>query len=385
MLPWLQEYLDQQFKDSFFDKAANVLQYVTFRSIVGAFAALVLTLLIGPKIIRKLLSLKMGQPIRTEAEVRDLYALHEHKKNTPTMGGLMILGSYFVVSLLFSKFWNPMVATVLLVTLLYAMLGFRDDYLKVAKKNSKGVSSRGKLVVQFGAAIVAAIGIYYTDPDTYGQLWVPFVKKAVVKDMGVIPAVAFYAIIIAGTSNAVNITDGLDGLAAGVTVPVLLALAVFAYLGADARAASLLIPHTKHSGEVAVLAMCLLGACLGFLWFNCAPARVFMGDTGSLAIGGSIGVMAICSKQELTLLLVGLVYVVEALSVLIQVGYFKYTRKRYGVGRRFFRMAPLHHHFELSEEGAGRGSGLKETQIVTRAWIISLVCALLGIATLKLR
>jgi phospho-N-acetylmuramoyl-pentapeptide-transferase len=377
MLYWLHEFLRDSQAGSIWAKAGNVLQYVTFRGIVAGLFAMAFTLLIGNFVIRKLLSLKMGQPIRTAEEVRELYALHEGKKGTPTMGGLMILAAFFLTVFLFTRLNDPLIWCVLLIAAGYGFLGFYDDYLKVKLKNSKGVSSRGKLVVQFGIAGLVSWLIYSSNREYFSQLWVPFIKTAIVKDMGWI-AILFYMVIIVGSSNAVNVTDGLDGLATGCTIPVAFTYAVFAYVSGHAGTAHYLqIPHNTDAAEICIICFALLGACLGFLWFNCAPARVFMGDTGSLAIGGIIGVVAIASKQELTLLIVGSIYVVEALSVMLQVSYYKYTRWKTGIPQRLLLCAPLHHHYERK--------GIKETQIVIRFWILSLVCAFVGIATLKLR
>ncbi len=387
MLYWLYELLKDP-NPSLVEKASNVLQYVSFRSIAAGLIALVFTLLIGNRVIRKLLSLKMGQPIRTADEVRALYALHEGKKGTPTMGGIMMVLAFLAAIFLCARWSNPFVAIVVLVTLALGALGFWDDYLKVSKKNSKGVSSRTKLLWQFLVALAASGALYALNPNYFGQLWLPFVKYPVISHMAWWLAIPLFTLVIVGASNAVNLTDGLDGLAAGCTVPVAFTYGIFCYLSGNFKTAEYLkIPDgsallagsvTPHgAGEVAIVSFALMGAALGFLWFNCAPARVFMGDTGSLAIGGAVGAMAICSRQEIILVIVGLVFVLEALSVMAQVSWFKYTRRKYGEGRRLLKMSPLHHHFELS--------GWKETQVVVRFWIFGLVCAFVGLATLKLR
>ena len=361
-------------------KALNVFQYITFRAVAAALTAFVLSLALGNFTIRKLLSLKLGQPIRNAAEVHKLAELHGEKAGTPTMGGILLLGTTIISTLLWARPDNSFVWLVLGAMIAAGALGFADDYLKVSKKNSAGVSERTKLVVQ----LLIAIGVtwfFLSDSRLQQQasaLFVPFYKKMLVPNMGVIITFLFFAGIILGTSNAVNLTDGLDGLATGCSLTVTFAYAVLAYVaGNHVIAHYVQVPFYPQAGELAVFCMALAGASLGFLWFNAHPAKMFMGDTGSLAIGGAIGVVAICVKQELLLVIIGFVFVVEAASVLIQRFYFKYTKRKFGAGRRIFRMAPLHHHFELS--------GWKETVVVTRFWIISFICALLGLATLKLR
>ena len=365
--------------DDFF-KAFNVFQYITFRSVFAALTAFVLSLLFGNYTIRRLLSLRFNQPIRTAEEVNQLAEMHGKKAGTPTMGGILLLGSTVVSTLLWARPDNSFVWLVLASMLAAGGLGFADDYLKVAKKNSAGVRERTKLVVQ----LLIAIGVtwfFLSDPQLQIQaqaLYVPFYKKMVVANMGLIVTFLFIAGIIMGTSNAVNLTDGLDGLATGCTLTVTFAYAVLAYIAGNHVISDYLqVPFYPQAGELTVFCMALAGASLGFLWWNAHPAKMFMGDTGSLAIGGAIGVVAICVKQELLLMIIGFVFVIEATSVLIQRFYFKFTRRKYGEGRRVFKMAPLHHHFELS--------GWKETAVVIRFWIVSFVCALVGLATLKLR
>lgn len=365
--------------DDFF-KAFNVFQYITFRSVFAALTAFVLSLLFGNYTIRRLLSLRFNQPIRTAEEVNQLAEMHGKKAGTPTMGGILLLGSTVVSTLLWARPDNTFVWLVLASMLAAGGLGFADDYLKVAKKNSAGVRERTKLVVQ----LLIAIGVtwfFLSDPQLQIQaqaLYVPFYKKMVVANMGLIVTFLFIAGIIMGTSNAVNLTDGLDGLATGCTLTVTFAYAVLAYIAGNHVISDYLqVPFYPQAGELTVFCMALAGASLGFLWWNAHPAKMFMGDTGSLAIGGAIGVVAICVKQELLLMIIGFVFVIEATSVLIQRFYFKFTRRKYGEGRRVFKMAPLHHHFELS--------GWKETAVVIRFWIVSFVCALVGLATLKLR
>ncbi|MEO6788049.1 MAG: phospho-N-acetylmuramoyl-pentapeptide-transferase [Chthoniobacteraceae bacterium] len=375
-------YLDRlsEHATSEFLRAFNVFQYVTFRAVFAALTAFVLSLALGNFTIRKLLSLKLGQPIRNADEVHKLAELHGQKAGTPTMGGILLLGATIVSTLLWARPDNSFVWLVLGAMTAAGALGFADDYLKVSKKNSAGVSGRTKIFVQ----LLIAVGVtwfFLSDSRLQQQasaLYVPFYKKMLVPNMGLVITFLFFAGIILGTSNAVNLTDGLDGLATGCTLTVTFTYAVLAYVaGNHVFAEYLQVPFYPQAGELTVFCMALAGASLGFLWFNAHPAQMFMGDTGSLAIGGAIGVVAICVKQELLLLIVGFVFVVEAASVLIQRFYFKYTKRRFGQGRRVFRMAPLHHHFELS--------GWRETAVVTRFWIISFVCALLGLATLKLR
>jgi len=375
-------YLDRlsEHATSDFFKAFNVFQYVTFRAVGAALTAFVLSLAFGNFTIRKLLSLKLGQPIRNADEVHKLAELHGQKAGTPTMGGILLLGSTVISTLLWARPDNSFVWLVLGAMLAAGALGFADDYLKVSKKNSAGVSERTKILVQ----LLIALGVTYfflTDPRLQRQasaLYVPFYKKMLIPNMGIIVTFLFFAGIILGTSNAVNLTDGLDGLATGCTLTVTFAYSVLAYVaGHHVIAKYLEVPFYPQAAELTVFCMALAGASLGFLWFNAHPAKMFMGDTGSLAIGGAIGVVAICVKQELLLVVIGFVFVVEASSVLIQRFYFKFTKRKYGQGRRVFRMAPLHHHFELS--------GINETVVVTRFWIVSFICALLGLATLKLR
>lgn len=363
-----------------FLKAFNVFQYITFRSVFAALTAFILSLLLGNFTIRRLLSLKLGQPIRSADEVNKLFELHGKKAGTPTMGGILLLGTTVVATLLWARPDNSFIWLVLGSMVIAGGLGFADDYLKVSKKNSAGVRERTKLIFQ-GIIAIGVTWFFLTDPQLNIQaraLFVPFYKKMLVENMGYIVTFLFFAGIIMGTSNAVNLTDGLDGLATGCTLTVTSAYAVLAYIAGNHILADYLqVPFYPQAGELTVFCMALGGAALGFLWFNAHPAKMFMGDTGSLAIGGAVGVVAICTKQELLLVIIGFVFVAEAVSVLLQRFYFKYTKRKYGEGRRIFKMAPLHHHFELS--------GWKETAVVTRFWIVSFVCALLGLATLKLR
>ena len=295
------------------------------------------------------------------------------------MGGVMLLGTVIISTLLWARPDNMAVWLLLVVLVGCGGLGFWDDYLKVAKKNAAGVSARTKLVVQLViAAIVTAFFLLNPAIEVQARsLYVPFYKAPIIENLGWF-TFFFFALVILGASNAVNLTDGLDGLAAGCTVTTSFAYAVFAYAAGNVKLASYLqIPFYSFAGELAVICMAMVGASFGFLWFNCHPAKVFMGDTGSLAIGGTLGVVAICCKQELLLVVVGGVFVLEAASVLIQRTWFKITKRLYGEGRRVFLMSPIHHHFELK--------GWKENTVIVRFWIVSVMFALLGLATLKLR
>ena len=351
----------------------NVFLYVTFRAIAAAVTAFLLTLIFGNFIIRILIALKLGQPIRGAAEVHRLAELHGGKQGTPTMGGVLVIGSVFVSSLMWARLDNRFVWLVLFCMVYLGALGFADDYLKVTKKKSDGISGRIKLVFQIALALIVT-GVFLSSPLLEVQarsLYVPFVKAPVIANMGWFTFV-FFLLVIVGSSNAVNLTDGLDGLAIGCTITVAFAYALLSYAAGNFRIAEYLqVPFYPFAGELTVVCSALIGAGLGFLWFNCFPAKVFMGDTGSLSIGGMIGVVAICCKQELLLVVVGGVFVIEAVSVILQVMSFKLT------GKRIFVMSPLHHHFELT--------GWKENTVIVRFWILSIIFALLGLATLKLR
>jgi len=359
--------------DSEIFKAFNVFQYITFRAVAAGVTAFVLSLLCGNWVIRRLISLKLGQPIRTQEEVHRLHELHGGKAGTPTMGGVLLLGTLIVSTLLWARPTNPLVWLALGTVIYLGALGFIDDYLKVTKKSSDGISSRLKFALQ--CVLAGLITWFFTwEPALEvhaSQLYVPFYKEPIVQSLGIF-TFFLYLFVIVGASNAVNLTDGLDGLAAGCTATVAFGFAVLTYAAGNIKIAQYLqIPFVGYSGELAVVCVALVGAALGFLWWNCHPARVFMGDTGSLAIGGLLGVVAISAKQELLLALIGGVFVLEAGSVILQVASFKTT------GKRIFKMSPLHHHFELS--------GWKESTVIVRFWILSVIFALLGLATLKLR
>ena len=360
-------------KDHEYLDVLNVFQYQTFRAAGATITAFLLSVFLGPLVILKLTSLKIGQPIRTKDEVHKLAELHGGKVGTPTMGGILIVGAVLVSSVLWARLTNPFIQTLIFVTVATGLLGFVDDYLKVTKKNSVGVRGKVKLLVQFVVAILAVSYLFYLPEtsDYIRELWFPSIKEPVVADMGVFTFLLL-PVVIVGCSNAVNLTDGLDGLAAGCTVTTSIAYAIFAYAAGHLVVSDyLLVPFNKFAGEVAVFCAALVGAGLGFLWFNCHPAKVFMGDTGSLAIGGMLGTIAICCKQEILLLIVGFVFVMEAMSVILQVGSFKLT------GKRIFKMSPIHHHFELM--------GWEESKVINRFWIISIISAMIGLMTLKLR
>lgn len=345
----------------------NVFRYITFRTGGAIFTALLFVLLFGPGAI-DLLRLKQGkgQPIREDGP-----RTHLSKKGTPTMGGLMILASVTFATLLWADLVNPYVWTVLAVTLAYGCIGFYDDYLKVSKQKPSGAGSKMRMGLEL---IVAGIAAWYimhlSTPELAGKVALPFFKSAL-PDLGLF-FIVFGMAVIAGAGNAVNLTDGLDGLA---IVPVMIAAATFgliAYLIGNYKfAVYLQIHHVAGTGELAVICGALIGAGLGFLWFNAPPAMIFMGDTGSLALGGALGTIAVATKHEIVLAIVGGLFVLETLSVIIQVASFKLT------GKRVFRMAPLHHHYEQK--------GWQESTVVVRFWIISVVLALIGLATLKLR
>jgi len=373
----------------------NLLQYITFRAALACLLSFIVSLMFGPRVIRKLISLKLGQPIRTAAEVHKLAELHGGKIGTPTMGGVLILGAVLVSTLICARPFNPFVAVCACTMGACGLLGFCDDFKKVREKKSDGISARSKLFWQLVIALVAACFIFFkkeisgfgidpTDPQrmfglagfrlgkvpiNIGEICFPLLKFPLI-DLHWL-AIPFFVAIIVGCSNAVNLTDGLDGLATGCTITAALAYAIIAYLAGHFYMATdyLVIPHNRYVGELAVFIMALVGAGFGFLWFNCHPAKVFMGDTGSLGIGGALGTAAICSKQELLLVIIGGIFVMEAMSVILQVGSFKLRKKR------IFKMSPIHHHFELL--------GWHENQVIIRFWLLSIMLALFGLALLK--
>lgn len=350
----------------------RVFQYTTFRAVGAALTALLICLLAGPWLIRKLTEWKLQQPIRGEDDLRELAKIHG-KKACPTMGGLLIILAVVDATLLWARLTNPLVMLSVLTLVWLGCVGFLDDLAKVRRQHSAGVRASTKLLFQVGLGLVVGLVLWF-DPQLgpiTRQFMVPFVKEPVIADMGWW-ALPFIVLVITGASNAVNLTDGLDGLAIGCTLTVALAYTVMCFVAGHFHLAGYLaVPFVPGASELTVVCAALIGASLGFLWFNCHPAQVFMGDTGSLALGGLIGAIAVMIKQELVLVIVGGIFVLEALSVLVQVASFKLS------GRRVFRMAPLHHHFELG--------GWSETKVTQRFWVLSVIFALLGLATLKLR
>jgi phospho-N-acetylmuramoyl-pentapeptide-transferase len=360
----------------------TVFQYITFRSAGAAVTALLLSMWLGPAMIRWLRDLRFRQEYRPKdvAGAKDATAVAAdlQKRGTPTMGGILIVLVLDLSVLLWAR-WNALVLVTVLSLIVLAGLGFYDDWLKVTRQNNEGSSSRLKLVVQLVLAL--AIGLYLLRlPSTQTlitDIQVPFMKNAVLTGVpGLGLAVAVLAIV--GSSNAVNLTDGMDGLAIGCTLITTLVFLVMTYIAGNKLFASyLLVPHVPGAGELTVVCAALIGASLGFLWFNCHPAEVFMGDTGSLALGGALGMMAVLIHQPFILLIAGAVFVAEALSVMLQVSWFKYTRRTRGQGERLLLMSPLHHHF--------RKKGWPESKIVMRFYIVAVLCAVLALSTLKVR
>jgi phospho-N-acetylmuramoyl-pentapeptide-transferase len=373
----------------------RVFQYITFRAVMAALTALLMGLIAGPWVIRKLAELKIGQPIRG-------YGVEAHlsKSGTPTMGGVLILICIAVSTLLWFDLSNRFVWIVLLVTLGFGAIGWVDDWRKVVRKDPEGMPSREKYLWQSLIGLVAALYLVFSisevsnlrvlelfyqwvrsgfdvDLPPKADLLLPFFKE-VSYPLGVFGFVLLTYLVIVGASNAVNLTDGLDGLAIMPVVMVGSALGVFAYVtGSSVYSKYLLFPYIPGSGELMIFCAAMAGAGLAFLWFNTHPAQVFMGDVGALALGAALGTIAVIVRQEIVLAIMGGIFVVEALSVMAQVSYFKYTKRKYGAGRRILKMAPLHHHFEKS--------GWKETQVVVRFWIITMLLCLIGLSTLKLR
>lgn len=360
MLVWLAEHLVK------FYSGFNVFSYLTFRAIVSLLTALIISLWMGPHLIAWLQRLQIGQVVRNEGPES-----HFSKRGTPTMGGVMILASIIISVLMWVNLSNPYVWCVLLVLVGYGIVGFVDDYRKVVRKDSKGLIARWKYFWQSLLALAVAFSMYAIGRGTPAtQLVVPFFKD-IMPQLGLMYIVLAYFVIV-GTSNAVNLTDGLDGLAIMPTVFVAGGFALVAWATGNMNFASYLhIPYIRHASELVVVCTAIVGAGLGFLWFNTYPAQVFMGDVGSLALGGALGTIAVLLRQEFLLLIMGGVFVVETLSVILQVGSFKLR------GQRIFRMAPIHHHYELK--------GWPEPRVIVRFWIISLMLVLIGLATLKVR
>jgi phospho-N-acetylmuramoyl-pentapeptide-transferase len=373
----------------------RVFQYLTFRAVLAAMTSLLIGLAFGPWVIRRLAELKIGQPIRE-------YGVQAHiaKSGTPTMGGVLILIGIAVSTLLWFDWSNRFVWIVMLVTLGFGAIGWADDWRKVVHKNPEGMRSREKYLWQSLIGLVAALYLAFSVSETSNlrvlelflrwvqsgfsndlppkaDLLIPFIKS-VSYPLGVFGFIILTYLVIVGTSNAVNLTDGLDGLAIMPVVMVGSALGVFAYVtGSSVYSKYLLFPYIPGAGELLVFCAAMAGAGLAFLWFNTHPAQVFMGDVGALSLGGALGTIAVITRQEIVLSIMGGVFVAEALSVMLQVTWFKYTKKKFGTGRRILKMAPLHHHFEKS--------GWKETQVVVRFWIVTMLLCLVGLASLKLR
>jgi phospho-N-acetylmuramoyl-pentapeptide-transferase len=360
MLLWLGELLTQ------FYSGFNVFSYLTFRAIVSTLTALFISLYFGPKLIRYLQKMQIGQTVRDDGPES-----HLSKSGTPTMGGILILLSIVISVLLWADLSNVYVWVVLFVVISFGIIGFVDDYRKVIRKDANGLIARWKYFWQTIVGLTTAIFLFYiAQGPNETALLIPFVKE-VLPQLGIFYVVMTYFVIV-GTSNAVNLTDGLDGLAIVPTIMVAGAFALFAYVTGNVNFASYLhIPHIALTSELVVVCTAIVGAGLGFLWFNTYPAQVFMGDVGSLALGAALGVIAVLVRQELVLFIMGGVFVMETLSVILQVGSYKLR------GQRIFRMAPIHHHYELK--------GWPEPRVIVRFWIISLVLVLIGLATLKLR
>lgn len=346
----------------------NVFRYITFRTAFAALTALLISFILGPWLIERMKHIKLGQYIREEGPKS-----HQVKAGTPTMGGLLINVAILIPTILWADITNPYIWIILFVTAAYAAIGFVDDYRKLAKKQNLGLTTKEKFGAQFVVALLAALAIAYLPmlKNNYSTaITFPFLKD-VVLNLGLL-YIPFVMVVLVGCSNAVNLTDGLDGLAIGSTLVAAVTYTVLTYAAGHARIADYLrIAWVPQTGELAVFCGAMVGASLGFLWFNAHPAEIFMGDVGSLALGGAIGCLAVMIKQEILLVLVGGLFVLEALSVILQVASFKIT------GRRIFKMSPLHHHFELS--------GWKETKVVVRFWIIAVMFAMVALATLKLR
>ena len=360
MLLWLGEYLTQ------FYSAFNVISYLTFRAIISTLTALFISLYFGPKLIRYLQKMQIGQTIRADGPES-----HLSKSGTPTMGGILILASIVISVLLWADLSNIYVWVVLFVVVSFGAIGFVDDYRKVIRKDSNGLIARWKYFWQTVIGLSKALFLYYiAQGPNETALLIPFMKE-LLPQLGIFYVVMTYFVIV-GTSNAVNLTDGLDGLAIVPTIMVAGAFALFAYVTGNVNFADYLnIPHIALTSELVVVCTAIVGAGLGFLWFNTYPAQVFMGDVGSLALGAALGVIAVLVRQELVLFIMGGVFVMETISVILQVGSYKLR------GQRIFRMAPIHHHYELK--------GWPEPRVIVRFWIISLILVLIGLATLKLR
>ena len=376
---FLYQFLFQQYgrnTESYFIKGLNVFQYVTFRTAMAAITSLIISLLLGGKVIKKLADLKFGQEIREEGP-----ASHQEKRGTPTMGGVLIIGSVFLSTILWARPDNLYLWIALGATTLFAAVGFADDWIKIVKKRSLGLTGKQKLAGQLLTALLVW-GVLWAWGNYPWNVSIPFIKATAeptgITELWPVAYLFFIVFILLGSSNAVNLTDGLDGLAISVTFIAMSALTGLTYIASDARWAERLdITHNPASAELTVFCGAMVGASLGFLWYNSPPAEVFMGDVGSLAIGGALGTVAILTKQEFLLPFIGGVFILEAVSVMLQVSIFKLTKRGGQPGKRIFKMTPLHHHFEMS--------GWKEPKIVFRFVIVAILFALLSLSTLKLR
>lgn len=389
MLLWLAQFFQQDVG------SLRVFGFISFRAVFATLTALTIGLIAGPAVIRLLTKLKVGQAVRTDGP-----QTHLVKSGTPTMGGLLILIAITISTLLWCDWSNRFIWVVLIVTIGFGIVGWVDDYRKVVYKDPNGMSSREKYFWQSLIGIVAAIYLAFAvSGQSNAEVWTLFIDwvrsgfnmdlspkadfiipffKTISYPLGVWGFIALTYFVIVGTSNAVNLTDGLDGLTIMPTIMVGTALGVFAYLtGHSIYSRYLFIPYIPGAGELLVFCGAMAGAGLAFLWFNAHPAQMFMGDVGALALGGALGTIAVIVRQEIVLFIMGGIFVVETISVMLQVTYFKYTKKKYGTGRRIFLMAPLHHHFEQK--------GWKETQVVVRFWIITMILVLIGLSTLKIR
>ena len=386
MIYYLSQYLLKLSENTAWHEDVSFLRlfrYISFRSAGALITALLLSWWLGPKVIAWLKHLKFGQHYEDKAEeAGGIETRIISKKGTPTMGGILIVAVMDVTALLWAQ-WSTMVALTLISVLVLAGLGFYDDYAKITQQSNKGAPANIKLWVQFALGGFIAVFLW-KDPQMaklglISEVMVPFVKYPVATGtLGTIIGLALASVAIVGSSNAVNFTDGLDGLAIGCTLIVSGVFLVLTYVAGNFRAASYLqVSYVAGAGELTVICAAMIGAGLGFLWFNCHPARVFMGDTGSLALGGALAIIAVLIHQPLMLVIAGGVFVAEAMSVIIQTTYFKYTRRKYGAGRRVFLMAPLHHHFEKK--------GWHETQVVVRFYILCILCAVVALSTLKIR
>lgn len=360
MFYWLADILSEYYR------VFTVFEYITFRSILSVLTSLCISLIVGPYLIRGLTKYQIGQSIR-----KDGPKSHHYKKGTPTMGGMLIVISILITSLLWADLSNKYIWLCMLCIAGYALIGWYDDYLKVVRRDSKGVSAKAKFTAQVALGLVFSIYLYVTAASEQELNYIIPVFKDVIIDLGVF-FVLFSVLVIVGTSNAVNLTDGLDGLAIMPIVLVSGALGVVAYMSGNTNYAEYLsIPYIQGAGEITIFLAAMVGSGLGFLWFNAYPAQVFMGDIGALSLGGALGIVAVMIRQEFLLFIMGGIFVMEAVSVILQVASFKL------IGRRIFRMAPLHHHFELK--------GWPEPKVIVRFWIITVILVLVGMATLKVR